>query len=424
VILVAGVHRKDVRFCGLFLAALQGVLMFRRKMGVIFVVAGLIAVLTACSPGSGSKPTPTPLPPVLNYEKTIFKVEKGSIVSEKKVSADIVPSKQDDLFFRASGFINRVVVKQGDKVKKGDVLAEMQVDDLLNQLQQARIDLEVAQANMEKDKSQKLFELKKANSDVYVLQKKVELAKLALVDANDAETKKAQIYVDMAEADLALAQQNLELLSNESSTYMEQAVKRNELAVQRLEGMLTERQITAPYDGVILKSNIRPGQQVDAFFIVLSIGDPTDLVIRAQPDEELSKSLTQGSTAKLLIKADLKDGYDVAYLPDFVPLTTTTETKSTVMTLDYIYFALPKDVPAAQVSVGRNVYLNVILGKKDNVLMLPPAAIREYKGLKFVIVQEGDKRRRVEINEIGLKSTDKWEVIAADLREGDQVQGP
>jgi hypothetical protein len=56
-------------------------------------------------------------------------------------------------------------------------------------------------------------------------------------------------------------------------------------------------------------------------------------------------------------------------------------------------------------------------------LLLPPAAIREYKGLNFVILQEGDRRRRVEINEIGLKSTDRWEILG-DLKEGDQVLGP
>ena len=53
---------------------------------------------------------------------------------------------------------------------------------------------------------------------------------------------------------------------------------------------------------------------------------------------------------------------------------------------------------------------------------LPPSAIREYKGFNFVIVQDGDRRRRVEINEIGLKGEDLWE-IKADLQEGDQVLG-
>jgi adenine deaminase len=67
--------------------------------------------------------------------------------------------------------------------------------------------------------------------------------------------------------------------------------------------------------------------------------------------------------------------------------------------------------------------LIVVIGRKDEALLLAPAAIREYRGQYFVVVLEGDRRRRVEINEIGLKTTDLWEVIG-DLKAGDQVQGP
>jgi hypothetical protein len=63
------------------------------------------------------------------------------------------------------------------------------------------------------------------------------------------------------------------------------------------------------------------------------------------------------------------------------------------------------------------------LGKKDNVFLLPPAAIRNYRGINFVIVLEGDKRRRVDLYEIGLKTTERWEVIG-ELNEGDKVLGP
>jgi hypothetical protein len=67
--------------------------------------------------------------------------------------------------------------------------------------------------------------------------------------------------------------------------------------------------------------------------------------------------------------------------------------------------------------------MTLLLGEKDEALLLPPSAIREYRGLFFVIVQDGDRRRRVEINKIGLKTSERWEVIA-DLAEGDQVLGP
>jgi hypothetical protein len=48
--------------------------------------------------------------------------------------------------------------------------------------------------------------------------------------------------------------------------------------------------------------------------------------------------------------------------------------------------------------------------------------IREFGGLKFVIVREGEKQRRIEV-QTGLESTTGIEVIG-DIKEGDQVVGP
>jgi len=66
-----------------------------------------VVMLAACAPGSGGKATPTPLPPVVSYEKSLFTVTQGPIVQESRLIGEIVPSKQEELFFRASGFISR-----------------------------------------------------------------------------------------------------------------------------------------------------------------------------------------------------------------------------------------------------------------------------------------------------------------------------
>ena len=73
--------------------------------------------------------------------------------------------------------------------------------------------------------------------------------------------------------------------------------------------------------------------------------------------------------------------------------------------------------------VSNQVQLQVILGQKDSVLLLPPAAIRNYRGIDYVIVLQGDKRVRVDLYSIGLKTTERWEVNGP-LNEGDKVLGP
>jgi multidrug efflux pump subunit AcrA (membrane-fusion protein) len=397
-----------------------------KKIVSIWMMSVFLALLSACSPGASRKPTPTPLPPLVSYEKALFTVERGSIVSQKNLLGDIVPSKQDELFFRAPGYINRVVVKPGDKVKKGDMLAEMQIDDLLNQLQQARIDLEVAEANHAKDQAQREYDLNKAKADVAIWQKKVELAKIDLQQAYGIEKEKAQLNLGITQENLKLAEEAFNVLSSDTNTYTEQAVKRSKLAVDRLEALVAERQIVAPYDCTVLRSTIRAGQQADAFNTAFVVGDPTDLVVRSPYDSDLEGKLQEKSEVSMKFSKDAKETYPAQFMPNFAITSTgdqSAKANSTISTGDYFYFSLPKDIPQDQLRIGRQVYLSVILGKKDNVLLLPKTAIREYKGLNFVIVQEGDRRRRVEINEIGLKSDDLWEIFG-DLKEGDQVLGP
>jgi HlyD family secretion protein len=392
---------------------------------VTFKIVSLLCaamMLAACAPGSGGKATPTPLPPVVSYEKSLFTVTQGPIVQESRLIGEIVPAKQEELFFRSSGFISRVAVKQGDVVEQGTVLAELQIDDMVNQLQQARIDLEVAQANLAKETAQRAFNIEKSKADVIIQQKLVELATMNFERAFGEDRQRAQIQLDIAIQNYRLAEASAKLVEEDTNPYMEQAVKRSQLSVERLEGMIAERQIVAPFDCVILRSSLRPGQSVEAFFVVFQVGEPTDLIVRTQYNWELAPDLTEDNEATLFLNSGDTEGYPVNYLQNFLPVSSNSVTGQSTSG-DFFYFTLPDTLPREQIRVGQSVFVSVILGRKDKVLMLPPAAIREYRGLMFVIVQDGDVRRRVEINEVGLKAADRWEIIA-DLSEGDQVLGP
>jgi multidrug efflux pump subunit AcrA (membrane-fusion protein) len=391
-------------------------------LGVVFILgfAG-----SACSGDGRTIGTPTPLPPLVEYEQEIFTVEQGSIISEKELRGEIVPAKQDRLFFRASGFVTRVTVKQGDLVEEGDVLAELQVDDLLAQLQQAQIDLEVSKAELEKFENQRAFDVSLAQAEVTIAEKLLDIARLEADKATDEEKDAASLNLDIAEQNLIKAQVNLSIKEQETSPYLEQVVQRNQLSVQRLESLLSEHQIRAPYDGIILEVDLREGKNQDGYQPVIDIGDPSDLVVRTQPDWELRGKLTGTTETHMFLskaEADVNQTWLLTFMPRFFPFSES-ETDSSQSSSDYFYFDLHDEEENEAFQVGQSVFLTVILGRKDAVLLLPPAAIREYKGLHFVIVQDEDRRRRVEINSIGLKTPQLWE-IDGDLQPGDQVFGP
>lgn len=390
---------------------------------LLLVVASMaLLVLSACSANGSGGATPTPVPEIVEYQQEVFKVELGPITEEQELLGNIVPSKQDELFFRTSGFVTRITVKNGETFQAGDVLAEMQVDDLVNQLEQAKIDLEVAQANLAEALAQQQYDRSEAEADVKILEKEVALAELDLESSVGAAKERAQLKLEITQEKLALAQKALELLSSDANPYMEQAVKRSELAVQRLESLISERQIVAPYNGVLLYSNIRTGQQIDAYQTALTVGDPTLQVIQVAFDYDLAEDMTEETPVFLVLDASDTIGLPSSYLKYFEPERGVQSVNETVNT-DYLYFSLPTEMTPEQITTTRNYKVRIVLGSKENALLLPPAAIRSYKGNNFVIILEGTTRRRVEINEIGLRSNDRWEIFG-DLAEGDQVLGP
>jgi multidrug efflux pump subunit AcrA (membrane-fusion protein) len=381
--------------------------MLLQKIYKVCILAVLVSTLAACGGSSQKGPTPTPLPALVSYEKAVYTVEKGTIISQVNVLGSVTPTKQDDLFFRASGYVSRVTVKEGDVVKEGDLLAELQVDDLLNQLEQARIDQSVAQASLDKN-------LAEAQHNTRIAQLEVEIAKLDAVDA------KGEIKLQIAEENLAEAQQTEKQMSDPNS-YSQQAVQRSKLAVERLEALVAEMRIVAPYDCVIMRNRLRAGQSADAFVAQITVGDPSEMVVQVARTQELTDNLTKNSDISLYPTSDSPDSYKTQYLPSF-QLTSSTAAGQTTSGADYLYYSIPTEL-VGQLPVGRQVKLVVVLGKKDDALLLPPAAIRNYRGIYFVIVLDGDKRRRVDLYEIGLKTTERWEIIG-ELNEGDKVLGP
>ena len=79
-------------------------------------------------------------------------------------------------------------------------------------------------------------------------------------------------------------------------------------------------------------------------------------------------------------------------------------------------------VPEGSFPFDESVRVTLYGDTKDDVVWLPPEAIRTFDGVDYVVVEDGEGRRRVDI-EIGLRSEDRVEVMG-DLDAGDAVIVP
>jgi multidrug efflux pump subunit AcrA (membrane-fusion protein) len=69
--------------------------------------------------------------------------------------------------------------------------------------------------------------------------------------------------------------------------------------------------------------------------------------------------------------------------------------------------------------MGDLVRATAVLESREDVLWLPPQAVREFEGRKFVIVQDGDAQRRVDVK-TGIVGEDRVEILEG-LTEGQVV---
>lgn len=150
----------------------------------------------------------------------------------------VKPLEETKLFPRTTGYVRRWLVDIGDRVKEGQVLAEIDTPDVDAQLAQARAQLVQAQASLKQMVAQRDF-----SSSNIVRYQSLEAQKLVAkqqVEQSQAQAETDQANVAAAEANITAQQAN----------------------VRRLEDLASFAKVTAPYAGTITQRGVDVGQLV------------------------------------------------------------------------------------------------------------------------------------------------------------------
>jgi len=159
---------------------------------------------------------------------------------------------------------------------------------------------------------------------------------------------------------------------------------------------------------------------VNAFDTVVSIADITDLEVKADLISDQMNDLEEGMVVEVSLV-----GRPGAILKGFVrrlpypfgsggSSQVTEVDKSTRLTID-------ESAQDAGYELGDLVQVRVQLEHKESVLWLPTQAIRVFDGRRFVVVQDEDVQRRVDVK-LGIQTPDRVEVEEG-LEEGQIVVG-
>jgi len=154
----------------------------------------------------------------LTVEYTTVKVERGNLIQTVSETGMVKANKEMNLNFTVSGKIANIFVGVGDKVKKDQILAELDSSDLLLKEKEAAASLRVSQANLAK------LLAGATGFELAVSQASADQAKTAYVSAlNENEKIKNTVNENIAQAEKTLS--DLYLTSGETITSYQQDVK-------------------------------------------------------------------------------------------------------------------------------------------------------------------------------------------------------
>ncbi len=257
-----------------------------------------------------------------------------------------------------------------------------------------------------------------------VIQQKLEQAKLDYVNTwlQYADIIAGPTYLP-AEAlilakDLALARLRVDELKAGVDPMMVLDVEQRRLDLQTVQKKVDQARLVAPFDGQILSLSLTPGSQVSAFHPVLSLADPSALEITVRPSSEdlAVLGIGQAATVERLSHTGQTDAGHIRLMP----YTVSTGAGNNQDQDQVVHISL--DDPKIALTIGEAATVAIEVEKRENVLWLPPAALRAFQGRDFVFIEENGVQRRVDVR-LGLHSVDRLEILEG-LMEGQTVVGP
>ncbi|HTS58395.1 MAG TPA: efflux RND transporter periplasmic adaptor subunit [Terriglobales bacterium] len=391
----------------------------RRKRIIVFsVVVGLlllfVGALTAFT-RSGTKIDPSKL----------VKVEKGDLAKSVVATGKVTPITKVEVKSKASGIVKKLMVEYGDKVKKGQLLAQLDKDEIQAQVDQSRAALQAAQASLassEADSERAMVDAE--GPDVPLLKRQYEraeeMAKDGVVSASALDDADRNYKMALNKQNVAKAQV-LVLKAKIRQSQAEEAKDQANLA--QLEEQLSYTDLVSPIDGIVLSRDVEIGDAVSSILVlgssatlVMTLGDTSQVYVKGKVDESDIGKVYLGQPARIKVES-FKDKTFYGKVTKISPMGVE---KDNVTTFEV---RVSINNPGGELKAEMTANAEIILEEHKNVLQIPEGAILYDKDKQASVEvpdsKAKDGKRKVAVN-IGISNGAKTELLSG-LKEGDQV---
>jgi len=370
----------------------------------------------------------------LNFKTAI--VKRGDIISLVRETGFVEPKRLIEVKSKISGEIKKIFVNEGDIVKKGDILAELDKTDILTEIEETKAELKKARAILEKLKNTpRPQEIKKANATVSAA-----LAKLKNAEADFKRIKKlyekgfasqdeldeAQKNYSLAKAEYQKAKEEYELIKEgpqkEEILEAMAEVERIKAKLKKLKVRLSYTTIKSPIDGVVLEKDVEEGEMVTAGTLSTSygtllfvLGDLREMFVKVKINEVDIDKVKIGQ--KVIIHLDAAPYKK--YIGKVIQITPLGRDENGIIKFNVI---VKIKNPDNNIKSGMTADVDIIVDQRKNVLYVPIEAIRwDEKENSFVVEQILNGKSIIKKVHVGIYN-ENFREISGDIKEGDIVK--
>lgn len=360
-----------------------------------------------------------------DYETAV--VIMGDLVQTVQASGTVAIPTQMNVINQAEAYVRKLYVKEGDVVKKGQLLAQLESSGLEEELEDLQISLDDAKNSYKKAETQHDFAIKKIERNLQSLETEIleaeeEVAKLEeLVKINASRqseldtAKKSRDSLNTDQEDLKASLDEEKQLYTLDVSLRQSNIKQLEIKKERIVNEIDSLAVKSPMNGDILEyesSLAVPGSLINANTNLFTITDPSSAIVELEVLEDYAGLLSIGQELTLTIS-----GLNIP--SRIISIGKIAQMTSDGLGATIMVKAEPYTEENESLLLGATAIGTLIIGSKSNTLLLPRGPYLTTGSQKYLYRVQNNKASRINVT-FGTIQGNDVEVLAG-VEEGDLI---
>jgi len=361
------------------------------------VLRGALLVALPCLVFSGCKEKQ---PALIPATASVAPVTRGDLSSTLTVAGEFQPYQEVELHAKVSGYIRRINVDIGDRVKNGEVIATLEVPELNAQVAASQAEIRHSQS-----------EIARAQSGVALAQADYAALHAAYTRLSEASKQRPGLIAEQELDDSRSKDQDAAAKIDVAKSALE--ATREQLGVsqadnQRVQSLQDYSVVTAPFSGVVTMRYADVGSLIQAgtasntqSMPVVKVAESDLLRLRMPIPEEDVPYIKTGGDVQIKLEATGKiiSGKIIRFTREL-----TTSTRTMLAEVD-----VPN--PDLTLSTGMTAETTIVLQRQTNVLTVPAGAVlKEGDGQAYVLIVDADNKVQKVTVTLGIQGSNRVEI--------------